>query len=168
MTHHILHAVRTALPVALALLALGSAPATARSAPWEAVPGNWLYVTVTKGDTARSSDSRGTLLLCAPPQGHRHAVRACEELREADGDIARIPRKDVYCPMLHAPVTASARGEWDGRPVEYTKTFSNGCLMEAHTGAVFALAEPGRRTAEEARVRAVASGRSYARAYGAT
>ncbi|MFF3821844.1 SSI family serine proteinase inhibitor [Streptomyces bluensis] len=141
MTHHTLHAVRTALPVALALLALGSAPA--HPAPRETTPGNWLYVTVAKGDTARSRETRGTLLLCGPPQGHRHAVRACEELREADGDITRIPPKDLYCPVIHAPVTASARGQWDGRTVAYTKTFSNACLMRANTGAVFALSEPG-------------------------
>ncbi|MEW2402962.1 SSI family serine proteinase inhibitor [Streptomyces sp. NPDC046862] len=142
--HHIPHAVRTALPAALALLALGAAPA--QPAPREHVPGNWLYVTVTKGETARSSETRDTLLLCGPPQGHRHAVRACQELREADGDIARIPRKDVYCPMMYAPVTASAHGQWDGRTVTYTKTFPNACVLEATTGAVFALSEPGRGT----------------------
>lgn len=148
MTHHTLRAVRTALPLALALLALGSAPA--QPTPRETAPGNWLYVTVAKGDT-RSRETRGTLLLCGPPQGHRHATRACEELRAAGGDIARIPPKDVYCPMVHAPVTASARGQWNGRPVAYTKTFSNACLMAANTGAVFALSEPaeGSRTAKE-------------------
>ncbi|MBA2809821.1 serine protease [Streptomyces sp. KM273126] len=168
MTHHIPHAVRTALPVALALLALGSAPA--QPAPRETVPGNWLYVTVAQGDVARSREVRGTLLLCGPPQGHRHAVRACEELRDADGDIARIPPKNVYCPMVHAPVTASARGQWDGRAVAYTKTFSNACLMGANTGAVFALSEPGegRHAAKEAqgpRARP-ALGRPPTRAYG--
>lgn len=141
MTPHTPHAVRTVLPAALALLALGAAPA--QSAPGDTVPGNWLYVTVAQGDAGRSREIRGTLLLCGPPQGHRHAVRACEELREADGDIGRIPPKDIHCPMVHAPVTASARGRWDGRTVAYTKTFSNTCLMGATTGAVFALSGPG-------------------------
>ncbi|MPY64090.1 SSI family serine proteinase inhibitor [Streptomyces spongiae] len=141
MTHPTLHAVRTALPLALALLTLGSAPA--HPAQRDNVPGNWLYVTVTQGDNDRSGEIRDTVLLCGPPQGHRQAVRACKELREADGDIARIPRKNVYCPMIYAPVTASARGQWDGRTVTYTKTFPNACLMEANTGAVFALSEPG-------------------------
>ena len=41
--------------------------------------------------------------------------------------------------MLYAPVTVQARGQWNGRPVEYRETFSNGCVMGARTGAVFAL-----------------------------
>lgn len=169
MTHHTLHALRTALPVALALLTLAAAPA--QPAPREQVPGNWLYVTVTKGETARSGETRDTLLLCGPPQGHRHAVRACQELREADGDIDRIPRKDVYCPMMYAPVTASAHGQWDGRTVAYTKTFPNACVLEATTGSVFALSEPGpgtRPLKETAATRArPALGRPHPRAYDA-
>jgi hypothetical protein len=128
-------AVRNGLLAACALLA---AAVPAQAAPHGAIPGNWLYTTVTSGD-ARSSDTRGTLLLCDPPQGHAHAVRACEELRAADGDIGRIPPKDVFCPMVYAPVTASARGEWGGHPVTYRNTFSNSCVMAAQTGAVFAL-----------------------------
>ena len=41
--------------------------------------------------------------------------------------------------LLYAPVTVQARGQWNGRPVEYRQSFSNTCLMEARTGAVFAL-----------------------------
>ncbi|MEV0225194.1 SSI family serine proteinase inhibitor [Streptomyces sp. NPDC050704] len=133
-------AVRDVLLTACALLAAAAVPvqAQALAAPHGEIPGNWLYVTVTRGD-ARSSDTRGTLLLCDPPQGHAHAVRACEELRAANGDVGRIPPKDVFCPMIYAPVTASARGEWGGRPVTYKDTFSNSCVMAARTGAVFAL-----------------------------
>ncbi|MFI6333598.1 SSI family serine proteinase inhibitor [Streptomyces sp. NPDC050535] len=132
-------AVRSGLLAAVALLTVGAAPAQAQVMPRHAVPGNWLYVTVTTGD-ARSSDTRGTLLLCDPPQGHTHAAQACEELRAAEGDIGRIPvRAEVLCPMIYAPVTASARGEWNGRPAEYTHTFSNTCMMGVETGSVFAL-----------------------------
>lgn len=119
---------------AAALLLAGAVPATAQ----ESSGGNWLFVTVTKGD-ARSSDTRGTLLLCDPPQGHAHAAEACAELEAAGGDIGAIPPKDAYCTMIYAPVTAHARGEWHGRPVDYTQTFSNGCAMGARTGSVFAL-----------------------------
>lgn len=110
------------------------------AAPPESLAGNWLYVTVTRGD-ARSSDTRGTLLLCDPPQGHAHAVRACAELRAAGGDIGLIPPKEVYCPMIYAPVTTSARGEWGGRAVTYKETHSNSCVMAARTGSVFALSD---------------------------
>ena len=123
------------LSAALLLLAC-AAPAVA--APADSFPGDHLYLTVTKGD-ARSSDTRGTLLLCDPPQGHRHAAEACAELAAADGDITAIPAKDVFCSMIYAPVGVHARGEWHGRPVEYTETFSNGCVMAARTGSVFAL-----------------------------
>lgn len=132
-------AVRGGLLAAMVLLAAGAAPVQA--APHEPVPDNWLYLTVT-GDDARSSDTPDTLLLCNPPQGHAHAAKACEDLGAADGDITRIPaRTDAICPMIYAPVTASASGEWNGRPSEYTHTFSNSCVMAAETGAVFALSD---------------------------
>src|SRR5688572_19684868 len=83
------HAVRGGLLAALALLTLGaSAPDRA-----SAVQGDWLYVTLTRGDD-RSSDTRGTLLLCDPPQGHGRAAQACAELRRTDGDITRIPHRN--------------------------------------------------------------------------
>ena len=128
-------AVRAGLLAAAALLTVGAAPAQA--APQESLPGNWLYLTVTPGDS-HSSDTPGTLLLCDPPLGHPHAAQACEELRAAGGDISRIPpRADVLCPLIYAPVTASAQGVWDGRRVAYTHTFANSCVMVAETGAVF-------------------------------
>jgi hypothetical protein len=131
------HAVRNALLATAALLTLGVTPAQA--APQEAFPGNWLYLTLTTGD-AHSSSIRGTLLLCDPPQGHSHAVEACAELATAGGDISRIPPKpDTICSMIYGPVTAVARGEWEGRQVTYSHTFSNSCVMGAETGAVFAL-----------------------------
>ena len=132
-----LRAVRAGLLASVALLTTAAAPAHA--AAQESIPGNGLYLTVTHGD-ARSSDTRGTLLLCDPPQGHAHAEEACEELRAAGGDIDRIPpRADVLCPLIYAPVTASAQGVWDGRRVEYTHTFSNSCVMGAETGEAFEL-----------------------------
>jgi hypothetical protein len=131
-------ALRSALlPAALVLLAAGQAPSQA-TAPHHGVRGDWLYLTVTRGDS-RSSDTRGTLLLCDPPQGHAHAAEACAELGAAGGDIDAVPAKGVICPMIYAPVTAHARGEWKGRPVDYRRTFSNGCVMAARTGEVFAL-----------------------------
>lgn len=136
-------AVRTCLLAACALLMAGPAPAQA-AAPRESLAGDWLHVTITRGESrgeSRSGDTRGRLLLCDPPQGHAHAVRACEELRAAGGDIGRIPPKDTYCSMIYAPVTASARGEWGGRAVTYTETFSNLCILAARTGAVFALSD---------------------------
>ncbi|MFJ6895965.1 SSI family serine proteinase inhibitor [Streptomyces hokutonensis] len=129
-------ALRGALLAAAVLLAAGQAPAQA--APRQGLQGDWLYLTVTRGDS-RSSDTRGTLLLCDPPQGHARAAEACAELAAASGDIDAIPARSVFCPMVYAPVAAHARGEWKGRQVDYTRTFSNRCVMAARTGDVFAL-----------------------------
>ncbi|WP_019071457.1 MULTISPECIES: SSI family serine proteinase inhibitor [Streptomyces] len=127
---------RGALLAVALLLAAGQAPAQA--APRHGLQGDWLYLTVTRGDS-RSSDTRGTLLLCDPPQGHARAAEACAELAAAGGDIDAIPAAGVFCPMVYAPVTAHARGEWKGRQVDYTRTFSNRCVLAARTGDVFAL-----------------------------
>jgi hypothetical protein len=130
-------AVRGGLLAAAAALLLATA-APAWATPQEPVGGNWLFVTVTRGE-ARSGDAPGTLLLCDPPQGHGRAAEACAQLQEAHGDLHAITTKGTYCPMIYAPVTAHARGRWNGRSVDYTETFSNACVMEARTGAVFAL-----------------------------
>jgi hypothetical protein len=119
-----------------ALLAAGAAPAQAVAHDFP--PNNWLYLTVAKGD-ARAGHRHGTLLMCDPPEGHTRAAEACDELAAVGGDISRLPVKDAFCPMVYAPVTVHARGEWSGRKVDYTETFSSACFMTARTGSVFAL-----------------------------
>jgi hypothetical protein len=135
MTYTITNALRGGL-LAAALLTAGAAPAQASHQ--ETFSGDWLYLTVTHGD-ARSGSTRGTLLLCDPPQGHTRAAEACDQLGAAGGDIDRIPAMAAICPMIHAPVTAYARGWWHGMPVHYTRTFANECEMATLTGTVFAL-----------------------------
>lgn len=132
--------VRGALFAATALLAVGQVPAQAVPHPHvhHHGHGNWLYVTVTHGD-ARTGGTRGALLMCDPPRGHAHAADACAELDAAAGDIGAVSRKETFCPMIYAPVTARANGEWNGRRVAYERTFSNTCEMSAYTGDVFTL-----------------------------
>ncbi|GHG89409.1 SSI family serine proteinase inhibitor [Streptomyces lanatus] len=129
-------AVRGGLLTAAAALALGVV--TPPAAAQDSDTGNWLFVTVTRGD-GRHGETPGTLLLCDPPRGHAKAEEACADLDRVGGDISRLRQKDAFCPMIYAPVTAHARGEWNGHPVEYHETFSNGCGMAARTGAVFAV-----------------------------
>ncbi|MFB7330408.1 SSI family serine proteinase inhibitor [Streptomyces adustus] len=127
---------RGALLTTAALLTVGaSAPAAARDEP----SGDWLRLTVTRGDGARPGDTRAALLRCDPPRGHAHAAQACDRLASANGDIGALAPTDGFCTMVYAPVTAHARGEWGGRPVEFTRTFANSCLLAAWTGPVFAL-----------------------------
>lgn len=125
--------VRATLLTTLALLTVAAA------APTESgYHGNHLYVTLTR-DTPQFSDTRDTLLLCDPPQGHTQATQACAELTTANGDIDRIPQRNSMCPEIYAPIRATAQGEWNGTPVTYERTFANGCVLAARTGAVFAL-----------------------------
>ncbi|MEU3661552.1 SSI family serine proteinase inhibitor [Streptomyces sp. NPDC032940] len=148
---HILTAVaaRTGLLLTAALLAAGAAPARAVAPPEPAR--DWLLVTVARGDAngpalpgaSSSGDTRSAVLRCDPPRGHARAAEACAELDRADGDLGRIPLRDTYCPMVYAPVTAHAQGQWRGRAVEYAQTFPNTCVMTARTGSVFALDEAG-------------------------
>ncbi|UUU30114.1 subtilase-type protease inhibitor [Streptomyces sp. CA-210063] len=130
------HAVRSGLFAALALLTVGASAPDRTSAAHS----DWLYVSLTRGD-ARSFDTRGTLLLCDPPQGHGRAAQACAQLRETGGDITRIPHEHAICAQIYAPVRATAQGRWNGRPITYEQTFANGCVMTARTGAVFALSD---------------------------
>ncbi|MDX3707885.1 SSI family serine proteinase inhibitor [Streptomyces europaeiscabiei] len=138
-------AVRAGLLSALALLTV-AASAPVRAA---AVQGDWLYVSLTRGDARSfdtrgdtlSSDTRGTLLLCDPPQGHGRATQACAELRRTDGDITRIPHRNALCTEIYAPVRATAEGQWNGHQVAYEQTFANACVMTARTGSVFALSD---------------------------
>ncbi|MDL2081858.1 SSI family serine proteinase inhibitor [Streptomyces sp. GXMU-J15] len=125
-----------ALLASAALLTLATAPV--RAAEPADLPGNWLRLSLTTGDSA-SSDTRGTLLMCDPPQGHRHAAEACGQLASVKGDIAAMRPLNAVCPMIYAPVTARATGQWDGRAVSYEHTFANTCQLQATTGSVFAL-----------------------------
>ncbi|MEU9735364.1 SSI family serine proteinase inhibitor [Streptomyces sp. NPDC048002] len=138
MTHSTTVRTGRALGVLAAACLLAAAALPARAADRETIPGNWLYLTLTTGDS-RSSDTRGTLLMCDPPQGHTRAAEACEALTGVDGDIARLTPRDAVCAMLYAPVTARAEGRWNGEPVAYERQFGNPCELQALTGAVFAL-----------------------------
>ncbi|MFJ3668958.1 SSI family serine proteinase inhibitor [Streptomyces sp. NPDC090106] len=144
MNPRILTGARRAVLGAAALLL--AAPASASA--YDARTDNWLHLSVTRGDArtggavpggARSSDTRGTLLVCDPPQGHGRAALACAELDAVGGDIGALPPGDGYCTMIYAPATARAHGRWDGRPVTYEETFPNACVLAQRTGSVFAL-----------------------------
>ncbi|MFF8989102.1 SSI family serine proteinase inhibitor [Streptomyces sp. NPDC014983] len=117
------------LLAAAGLLAVGPAQAVPR-------PGvNRLHLAITRsGDRADSA-----LLRCLPPRGHPYAAQACAELMAARGDIDRIPAREVFCPRIYSPVTATARGRWNGRIVDFRRTYTNSCELRARTGAVFAL-----------------------------
>lgn len=90
----------------------------------------------------RSSDGTiaFTQLLCDPTGGtHPTSAQACEALDEAGGEPAMLEaaRPGAICPMIHAPVHASAHGHWQGEPVHFTTTYDNSCVADAESGGVF-------------------------------
>ncbi len=90
--------------------------------------------------TTGSAPEHTVTLQCYPPGGtHPRAAAACAELARARGDLAQLPvqRAPHACFMIYSPVTASARGAWQGRPVRYTKKFPNSCVLRDKTGSVF-------------------------------
>ncbi|MFB7308566.1 SSI family serine proteinase inhibitor [Streptomyces sp. NPDC056192] len=83
---------------------------------------------------------RGIALQCpATPEGHYpRAAEACAALDEAGGDFDRLPGDPHLCPLIHDPVTVTAKGTYDGDPVDWQRTYPNACVMEAAAGPVFA------------------------------
>ncbi|MFJ5516673.1 SSI family serine proteinase inhibitor [Streptomyces griseoluteus] len=57
----------------------------------------------------------------------------------ADGDLSRPGDSDTLCPLIHAPVRASAHGRWNGRRIDGERTHGNACELRTATGDVFAL-----------------------------
>ncbi|MFC9971438.1 SSI family serine proteinase inhibitor [Spirillospora sp. NPDC127200] len=81
---------------------------------------------------------RGAFLQCPGGLGnHPHGERACADLAAARGDLNRLPGDPHGCTKEYAPVTAVATGTWYGRPVRWSRTYSNACVMDAATGPVF-------------------------------
>ncbi|MBO1335507.1 SSI family serine proteinase inhibitor [Streptomyces sp. VRA16 Mangrove soil] len=133
---------RTSLVAAgAAAVLLAAVPAgAAQAAPTGPLPGNWVQVTVMRGEGA-PGPVRDVLLTCPAEPGadHPHADLACRELAQAGGDIDRLPTAGTACPMIYQPVRAAAHGVWDGRSFAYARDFSNACVLRTTTGSVFAL-----------------------------
>ncbi|MEV4642248.1 SSI family serine proteinase inhibitor [Actinoplanes sp. NPDC049548] len=104
----------------------------------------------TTADTSRSTlalmvqgpnsqQARITLLTCGPAAGtHPRSADACATVATVDGDLAALDvQPDGFCTREYQPVTATATGFWQGRPVLYGETFPNRCEMLRETGALF-------------------------------
>ncbi|MFH8788412.1 SSI family serine proteinase inhibitor [Streptomyces roseoverticillatus] len=87
---------------------------------------------------AQNTWIRGVQLSCPDADGHHpHAAEACTTLNKAKGDPGRVPGAEHRCTRQYDPVTATAEGEWNGRPVVWHRTFPNACALDAATGPVF-------------------------------
>ncbi|NSC20987.1 protease inhibitor SIL-V5 [Streptomyces albus subsp. chlorinus] len=127
-------ATAVALPL-LAAPAVAAQPATGRPVPERPAPST-LYLTVSGPQQVWGHGAR---LTCDPnPRGsHPRAAEACAALDRANGDLDALPGDPGLCTMEHAPVTVSARGTHEGRPVTWEKTYPNSCALHRATGPVF-------------------------------
>ncbi|GAA3467084.1 SSI family serine proteinase inhibitor [Nonomuraea roseola] len=123
---------------AIKILALTGAFMMAATAPAlaEQRPRASLKVAVTVADTAKT-----VRLTCDRDGGNHPTPRAaCRLLRAVKGKPARLEvRKNPICTKEFRPHTVEVWGAWRGKPVRFTKTYSNACLMKAAGGAVFTL-----------------------------
>lgn len=97
-------------------------------------------LTLTVGPGEESSVvHQSALLTCEPVSGsHPRADAACRELAKVNGDFAGLKGEDgQICPLLYDPVTVTARGTWQGKPVRYESTYPNSCLLTSMTAPVF-------------------------------
>ncbi|MBT2386819.1 SSI family serine proteinase inhibitor [Streptomyces sp. ISL-11] len=126
--------VRTAVAAAAtaaALLALAVPSVAAGDSPEH----GRLFLTVSG---AQNTWIRGTQLSCPSAGGHHpHAAQACATLHRAQGEPDAVPADKHLCTREYDPVTATAEGDWDGRPVVWRKTYPNSCALDVATGPVF-------------------------------
>ncbi|WP_055568083.1 SSI family serine proteinase inhibitor [Streptomyces atriruber] len=121
---------------AAALITLGgAAPAHAAADPVP-TPKRGLFLTVSG---AENTWIRGVLLHCAPePSGaHPQAAKACEAIARAGGDFDALPDDPHACTKEFDPVTATVTGSYEGRAIDWRKTYPNACAMDVDTGYVF-------------------------------
>ncbi|MGJ6960714.1 SSI family serine proteinase inhibitor [Streptosporangium sp. G11] len=87
---------------------------------------------------SRPGGMRTVRLGCTPVYGtHPRAVEACALLSRARGNPASVRLPWTGCLQQYDPIAVSATGVWNGRPVQYQRTFSNPCELRAATGVIF-------------------------------
>ena len=113
----------------VALLSVGFATPAGAEIPMSTVT---LTIEAPQGGLSR------VRLDCDPPGGsHPDSATACAEIAAAGGDLSQLEEQLVSCTMELRPVTASARGVWEGEVVLWQREYSNPCTMRAATGSVF-------------------------------
>ncbi|MEE3921857.1 SSI family serine proteinase inhibitor [Micromonospora sp. BRA006-A] len=86
---------------------------------------------------------RATVLTCGPTGGlHPDPITACRLVARVDGDLDALDVDGAPCTSRYDPVTARAVGVWETRPVSYTRTFTNACLMQRTTASLFTFCPP--------------------------
>ncbi|MBF5029265.1 MULTISPECIES: SSI family serine proteinase inhibitor [unclassified Micromonospora] len=121
-----------ALAAVLGGLAAPASPAQAAPRPGPETP-SVLLLTVDDG-----AGPRATVLTCGPTGGlHPDPITACRLVARVDGDLDALDVHGAPCTSQYAPVVARAVGIWQTRPISYTRTFGNACLMQRTTASLF-------------------------------
>ena len=121
-----------ALVAALGGLAAPASPAQAAPRPGPETP-SVLLLTVDDG-----TGLRATVLTCGPTGGlHPDPITACRLVARVDGDLDALDVDGAPCTSQYAPVVARAVGFWQTRPISYTRSFTNACLMRRTTASLF-------------------------------
>jgi len=119
----------------LTLAATGLAAAPAIHGP--KLSASSLVLTVSEGETTGRAVQQVTLD-CPSGGTHAHPGAACKAVAAAGGDLDHLAgNPDTVCPMIYAPVTATAEGAWRGRKISWKKTFGNSCALHAAAAPVF-------------------------------
>ncbi|MFD9047931.1 SSI family serine proteinase inhibitor [Streptomyces zaomyceticus] len=124
--------------LAAVLFAAGLAPAATAAAPTQDQD---TRLQLTAERTVDGQDTVAFVWLDCPASdrpAHPHRAEACAALDAAGGDLDALRGDaDRSCTAEHSPVTLSAQGTYQGRAVEWTRTYSNNCAAAAATGPVF-------------------------------
>lgn len=94
---------------------------------------------VTLSVTETNQQTRTVTLNCAPVGGdHPQAGAACHQLQLVDGNFQRLDARTASnCTKDRRGVSAEAKGNWQGKPVEFRLSAANSCSLKARTGVLF-------------------------------
>ncbi|MFI9648175.1 subtilase-type protease inhibitor [Streptomyces sp. NPDC052040] len=126
---------------ATAVCGLAGSALAAPNAPASLYAPSALVLTTGHGQDATATPQRAVTLNCAPTASGTHpaATDACADLRSVGGDInALSARQGVFCTMLYDPVVVTVQGVWQGKRVDYQRTFANECVKTSYGTALFA------------------------------
>src|SRR5262249_10605476 len=119
----------------------GSALAAPNAAPASLYAPSALVLTMGRGESAAlATPLRAVTLTCAPTASGSHpdAVDACAELRTAGGDFDALSVRDgALCTKQYDPVVVTVQGVWQGKRVDYERTFANECVKNSYGTSVF-------------------------------
>ncbi|HUQ59411.1 SSI family serine proteinase inhibitor [Lentzea sp.] len=110
-----------------------SGVAQAAPAPYRATA---LVLSVQYSDVEDNA-FKATVLTCERGDQHPRRALACATLAATGTDLEAMRSDDRVCTFIYAPVEVSMFGFWRGEPVNEVHTYSNSCVMLAHTGALF-------------------------------